>query len=51
LDSIGINTELELWIDRQFKKVDVKSLTEAKILARKIQKAIIKRWKDSHLEV
>ncbi len=48
LDSIGTNTELELWIDQQFKKADVKSLTEAKILARKIQKAIIKRWKDSH---
>ena len=49
LDSIGTNTELELWIDQQFKKADVKSLTEAKILARKIQKAIIKRWKDSHM--
>jgi len=46
---MGTNTELELWIDQQFKKVDVKSLTEAKILARKIQKAIIKRWKEEHM--
>jgi len=48
LDCIGTNTELELWIDQQFKKSGTKSLTEAKILAKKIQKAIIKRWKDSH---
>ncbi len=49
MDSLGSNTELNLWIDQQFKKAGVKSLTEAKVLARQIQKAIIKRWKEEHM--
>jgi len=48
MDSLGSNTELNLWIDQQFKKSGVKSLTEAKALARQIQKAIIRRWKEEH---
>lgn len=48
MDSIGSNADLDLWIDQQFKKSGVKSLTEAKVLARQIQKAIIRRWKEEH---
>lgn len=49
MDSLGSNADLDLWIDQQFKKAGVKSLTEAKVLARQIQKAIIKRWKEEHM--
>jgi hypothetical protein len=34
MDSLGSNTELNLWIDQQFKKSGVKSLNEAKVLDR-----------------
>jgi len=44
-----MSTDVTVWIDQQFKKAGVKSLTEAKVLARQIQKAIIRRWKEEHM--
>ncbi len=46
LDSIGTNTELELWIDQQLEKANVKSLTEAKILGKKLYKTVVERYKN-----